>query len=697
MSIGSIGGSAFSIDGIISGLKTGDIISKLMQIESVPMQGLASQKAKIAARDQAYQGIRGKLTAFQSSLQTLMQANSVNVKMASVTPPSGTTAILSASTTADAVSGTYQVSVSQLATSSTVSTSKPISKGVNTGAALSAAGFSVTPTTGNFTINGVSIAVNATTDTLSGLVSRINTAGANVTASITNDANGNPNSITLTPAAGTTLQLGSGTDTSNFLSAAHLVASNVLNGAVSSTAPLSAATPGNPLSSQPFNLGANTLATSGSFTINGTSINWTNTDTMSAVLNRINSSAAGVKATYDPNADKVTLTSLATGNQSISLSETAPPPGQTGFLAALGLIGANAVSTAGKTAQYTIAANGGAAGPTQYSNSNTVVGALPGVTFNLTATGTNNTVVISQDTATTARNVQGLIDSFNGLTDAIDTSTKYDPTTKKGAILMGDSGIQNLQSTLKRMLASTATLPTGSAYMTLQDIGISTGAYGSAPNSTNHLVLDSNKLATALQNNPTAVFQALSGLTGTATLTNSTGTPISTGNTWIQSVAGSPSGVTQNGTYAVTYNPSLSPNNLSSVLRPAAGGALGAPVTGSIVAGGTNSMVAGLTFTAKSAPVSGTEYIKYTVTTKGVLQDVNTYLSSLTASGGMFDAESTSAAAQQKSLDSQIAAMNARITQRQQTLQLQFTRMEVALNKLQSQGGALASKLGPTS
>src|SRR5581483_10371884 len=127
------------------------------------------------------------------------------------------------------------------------------------------------------------------------------------------------------------------------------VATNVAGGTVQSATPLSEMMPGNELGGQPFNLPSGTsLAGSGSFTVNGTTINWASTDSLSTVLNRINSSQAGVLATYNPQSDKVSLTNLATGNQAVSLTETAAPAGQTGLLAALGLTGSSAVTTAGK-------------------------------------------------------------------------------------------------------------------------------------------------------------------------------------------------------------------------------------------------------------------------------------------------------------------------------------------------------------
>jgi flagellar hook-associated protein 2 len=705
MSISSLSGSGspFGMDGIVSGLRTSDIITKLMSIERMPLNNLSRQRQKISDKNAAYQDIRGKLASFQTSLQALFSAAATNTKTATVTPPTGATASLTAAATSDAIAGTYTVNVIQLATASTASTSKPISKGVSTTATLNLAGFTITPTTGTFTVNGVSISVNAATDTLTSIVNKIkdSTLGGSgvatgVNATIVNDANGNPNSIQLTPISGTqAVQLGSGADTSNFLAASHLVATNVLGGSVTSNAPLSQATPGNALSSQPFNLATGvTLATSGNLTINGTLINWASTDSLTTVLNRINSSAAGVKVTYDASADKVTLTNIATGNQTVSLSEAASPVGQSSLLAALGLLGPNATSVAGKSAQYTVATNGGAAGPTQYSSSNTITGAVTGLNLTLTGTGLS-TVTVAQDTSAASRNVQSFVDAFNQLTDQINTSTKYDPKTKQGAVLAGDASILGVQTRIRSVLFGSATLPSTATYKTLNDIGISSGAYGSAVGSTDHLVLDSTKLSAALQNNPTAVFNVLSGLAGTATLTNGIGNPITPGTSWLQSVTGSPTGVASSGRYAVTYNPAAgASNNLTSIFTPQ-GASPQAAVTGSVIAGGTSSLIAGMTFGAKGTLAAGTEYVQYSVTTAGVLQGLNTYLTSALQTGGIFDSKQSGTTDQLKRIDAQIAKMSTRLDQRQQTLQAQFTRMETALGKLQSQSAALAQKLGP--
>ncbi|MBV9895611.1 MAG: flagellar filament capping protein FliD, partial [Chloroflexi bacterium] len=329
-----------------------------------------------------------------------------------------------------------------------------------------------------------------------------------------------------------------------------------------------------------------------------------------------------------------------------------------------------------------------AAGPTQYSNSNTITGAVTGLTLNLTATG-SSTVNVAQDTATATNNVNAFITAFNAAVDNIDSYTKIDPTTNKGSLLTGDGTIQDIESGLKSMLSSAALVPSGSAYKTLEDIGISTGAYGSTAGTTNHLVLDSSKLTSALLSNPSAVFSVLSGLTGTATLTDSSGAPLSTGTSWLQSISGFPTNQTVSGTYQISYNPSATGNNLTAVFK----GGDSTPLNGKISSGGINVMVPGLTLTAKSAPAAGIEYVTTNVATAGVLQNANNYLTTLLQPGGIFDTESQGAATQTTQLQNQITSLNQMLQQRQQTLQAQFTQMEVSMSQLQQQGASLASKL----
>jgi len=86
---------------------------------------------------------------------------------------------------------------------------------------LDAANFDMAVTSGTFTVatetgGSAAIVVDVATQSLDDVVTAINNAGIGVTASITADANGRLNQLSLTSTQGN-ITLGSGTDSSNFL------------------------------------------------------------------------------------------------------------------------------------------------------------------------------------------------------------------------------------------------------------------------------------------------------------------------------------------------------------------------------------------------------------------------------------------------------------------------------------------------
>ena len=673
MAISSLSSStSFNFDGVVSGLQTGSIISKLMQLEQGPLNQLNKQQAKVQSRDTAYQAVAAKATSLQSAVQSLLLESSINGKTATSSAIGTATATANAS----AINGSFSVNVASLATATSATSNGSLGTVANLapGTVLTSAGLAVAPTTGTFTVNGQTVTV-AAGDTWSSLQTKISTATSGAVT-----LNLGANGVSLTSA--NPVQLGAATDTSNMLNSLALAgAAQTGSGpyTVASNRLLGEAVVTNSLSTAGLNV-AGGIAASGTFSINGVAINWTNGDSVNAVLSRINSSSAGVTASYDPTKDKVTLTNTSTGAQSISLSDT------TGnFLQAMGLTGAP--QTYGAPAAYTITQNG-VTTATQYSNTNTVNNVLPGVNLTLAAIG-SATVTIAQDTTTTVNNVNTFVSQFNSLVDLIDSETKYDPNTKSASILTGDSTITAIGDRLRTLATGTATVPTGAAYNSLGSIGVTTGAYGAAAGSTNHLVVDSAKLTTALQSNPQAVYQVLAGLTSTTSLASDPTNP------WIASLNGKPVGQIQSGTYAVTYTPGT---GISSVFTPAGGGAQ-APVKGTIAAGGINGgVILGMTLTARNPlpAAAGTDSIAYTVTSAGVMQSLSDYLTKLTSTGGVFQNEKSQAQQQSTVISTQIAAQNTLLAQKQTALQAQFTAMETALAKINSQGGSLLASLGIT-
>ena len=677
MSIGSVGSSSFSFDGVLSGLNTTDIISKLMSLQKGQLTQLQKQQTTVQTRDTAYQAVKAKVSAFQGAVQTLLLSSSINAKTATSTSPT----IATATANPDALNGPFSVNVIHLATATSVRSSAVLGKPADLAPTtkLSSANLAVPPTSGSFTLNGhaVNITVGPGGDTWSSLQTKISDAtGGAVTLNL--GANG----VSLTSSS--PIQLGAPTDTSNFLTAAHLLSAPQTGSgpySVASSQPLGEAVVTAPLSSANLALPGG-IAAGGSFLVNGVTITWSSTDSVNGVLSRINASNAGVSATYDQTTDKVSLTNLKTGAASISLSDTSG-----NFLQAMGLIGAT--QQYGSAAQYTITQNGVTSAP-QFSNTNVVNNALPGVQLTLAGEGTTS-ISVAQDTTTAVNNVQNFVTQFNSLVDLIADDTKYDPNTKAAGVLQGDATILGLGDQLRSLVSSAAVLSAGSTYTTLGDIGISTGTFGSAVGTTKHLTLDTAKLASALQTNPQSVFNMLSGLSGTVAVSGDATNP------WIASVTGQPAGQVYSGTYAITYDPT--DGSLSSVFTQEGGFAHPA-VKGTITAGALNtSLVPGLLITGKNPlpTASGVDRVTYTVTTRGVMQSLNDYLHNVLSAGGVFQAEASNAQTDLNTIAKQISHQNDLLTQKQRTLQAQFTAMEVALSKLQNQSTALFSKLGTSS
>ena len=674
MSIGSISSSAqpsLNFDGVLSGLNTTDIISKLMSLDRGQLTALQTRQTQVQNRDKAYQTVKSKVASLQGAVQTLLLSGSVIGKTASSASPSVATATASST----ALNGPFSVNVQKLATATSVSSGAVLGNPADLSSTtqLANANLAITPTAGTFTLNGQAVTI-ATTDTWADVQNKIGTATGGAVS-----LNLGTNGVSLTSNA--PMQLGAPTDTSNFLTAVHVLSAPQTGSGpytVASTQPLGQASAASPLSSANLAVSGG-IAAGGTFQINGVSIAWSNTDSLNAVLSRINASNAGVSATYDPTTDKVSFMNLQTGASSISLSDT-----QGNFLQAIGVLGAT--QTVGSAAEYTLSQNG-VTSATQYSNTNTVTNALPGVNLTLASQGTTS-ITVAQDTSTTVNNVQAFVTQFNSLVDEIANDTRYDPNNKSAGPLQGEAAILGIGNQIRSLVSNAAVLPVGASYSTLRDIGISTGAFGSSVGTTNHLGLDTARLTSALQTNPQAVYNLLAGLSGT---TSVSGDPT---NPWIASVTGTPTGQVSSGTYRITYNPTG--NALSSVFTPS-GGAAQAAVTGTISAGGLNtSLIPGLSIRANGTlpSASGSDSVAYTATTAGLMQSLNSYLNTALGASGLFQTEQNESQSQLRDISKQIADQNDFLTQKQQTLQAQFTAMEVALSQLQAQSSSLAGSLG---
>lgn len=487
-----------SITGVISGINWDQFVQKLIDLERQPITQLQSRKSAIENQKKLIGDFRAKLSELKLTLSNLSLRSVVLARTASASSPA-----VAVAAGPDAVPGTFQVTVQQLATATVVKSASALGQPVNATVPLSQAGLAVAPTAGTFSINGVTISVDPAVDTLNDVINRINNSGAGVTASIVNDADGRPNILRLESAS--PIQLGSTADTSNFLSASRLIngVQQTVSGVyrIDSAGNLGVVSLSAPLSSARL---ATAITSDGSFQINGVTITYTLNDSLSTIISRINSSAAGVTVSYDPLQDKLVLTSKTTGNTRMTLQDVSG-----NFLSATGL--PSAPQTLGQNAVFTISTVNN--GQPLSSPTNTITGLLPGITLELKdVTASPVTVTVSADTTPGLNAAKDFVAKLNALLDFIDQQTGYEPNTKTAGPLLGDSTVTMVVGRLRTLLSGV--LVPGGPYRTLADIGIDTGAVGSAPGTTTRYRVDETKFRQALENNPDGVFAVLQAAAG---------------------------------------------------------------------------------------------------------------------------------------------------------------------------------------
>jgi flagellar hook-associated protein 2 len=256
----------------------------------------------------------------------------------------------------------------------------------------------------------------------------------------------------------------------------------------------------------------------GAFTINGVTFNYdASTDSVQDVLNQINSSTAGVTASYNPVNDQFALTNNVTGNLGISMQDV------TGnFLAATGLSGGTLQS--GANLLYTL--NGDS--QQLVSQSNTISptsSSIAGLTVTASQTG-SVTLSVATDTSGLTTAIQQFVTDYNSLQSTITTDQAV-TTSSSGAVtpgvLTGDLTANGIATGLRGLMTSSVSGLTGAVTM-LSDLGIETNGQN------NKLSVDTSTLDSVVASNLNDVQQLFNDPTnGLATqlnnyITNATGT-----------------------------------------------------------------------------------------------------------------------------------------------------------------------------
>ncbi len=191
-STSSLGPTITSL-GVGSGLDAQSIVDKLVAVESRPITILQNEQGDLKTTLSSYGQMQSLLSTFQSKSQALTSPTLWN----QTTATSANSGVVTASTADGAVAGSYAVTVEALASSQTVTSGtftnadSTLNEGSLTielgtwGAGTPSGGF--TAKTGS---SPLTIAIGAGETSLSAIRDKINAAGAGVTATIINDANG---------------------------------------------------------------------------------------------------------------------------------------------------------------------------------------------------------------------------------------------------------------------------------------------------------------------------------------------------------------------------------------------------------------------------------------------------------------------------------------------------------------------------
>jgi flagellar hook-associated protein 2 len=230
-----------------------------------------------------------------------------------------------------------------------------------------------------------------------------------------------------------------------------------------------------------------------SFSIGGgtaTSVTLDATDTLDSLASKINSSGARVSASIlnEGGQYRLQVRGLDTGAaNAITFSGTT-----------LGLDVAGNTRQAAQDAQLTID------GFAITRSSNQIVGAIGGVTLNLTATtpvGTPATVKVASDPDGLKNKLNSVVTAYNAVIDMVHNSAGFGTTKAQVDGLAGDSLLRSLTA---RMSSAIGTQVGAGNYQTLGSIGVSLDRTG-------HMSLDTEKLNKALAADPAGVANVIAG------------------------------------------------------------------------------------------------------------------------------------------------------------------------------------------
>lgn len=491
-----------TVSGLGSGLNYDDWIKKLVAVKQADIDKVNSQVSTFQKKENALTTIKNNYTSLLTNIQAFTQATSANNVFHQKTATSSSEAITAkVDYTADAQS--VSVSVDTLATATKAQSVSAVASYVDRDTKISDISEGALKT-GSFSVyvdgtkHNLTIGAN---DTLGTVLDNLNGIEG-VSASINNGK------LTITKSGTSTVTVGSSSDTSNFSKVMSLVRDEDTGAYTSSKAIFDTNTSA-VLTTTQFDKGT---VKQGTFTIGSANFTIGATTTLDSLIKQINNNAdAGVTAYWDSNSGKLALTATEEGATNINIQA-----GTSNFTDIMGLttstwnpdgsmattqlatdsqdLGTNAVLTINGT-QIT-------------SSSNTVtsdISGIKGLTLTLNEeTDSTATVAIATDKTAAATAITDFVNAFNTVV------SNTDKATASNGLLYGQSILNMLNTNIRK--TATAAVQGEDGYNSLASIGITTGKVSSDVNAdVSKLVIDTDKLNAALEDNPEAVMKLLAG------------------------------------------------------------------------------------------------------------------------------------------------------------------------------------------
>ncbi|MDO8744494.1 MAG: flagellar filament capping protein FliD [Candidatus Brocadiaceae bacterium] len=498
-----------------SGLNS--LISQYMALERRPLTALNTQKTSLSSSLNIHSDLKSKLSDLLTLSRDLGSTETTTIYN-SRTSSSGDETKITASAGSGAAVGTFQVRVKQLATGAssqstaalltkpaTVSSSKvaPGSGTIDVTKSFANAGFGSTPT-GTVTIGSWTSADLSTYTSVQTFIDAVNAAGvdANIYYNKTEDKF-SLESKTATALTFSESVAGGSTGLFTQVKMRDSTTPYAYHGTADATGVLSNVI----LNNANFDTTL-TSTTTGKIKINGVEIAYdTSTDTMDAVISRINSSTANVNVFYDTSLDKVLIKSKGTGStDTITLSDVSG-----NLMNVLKLDTASA--TSGTDAKFTI--NSTSASDELAKSTNTFT--INGINYTLKNTNvtaytdtTYTTITVKQDTSALQSKINDFLKKVNDVTQYIKDKSGLDAYTKARGVFAGNTTFSSLKSQLYKKLSEQVTGLTSGNPDYLSKIGINFDSYLKTSLS------DTTKFNNAISANSQAVQDLFNSTNGVA-------------------------------------------------------------------------------------------------------------------------------------------------------------------------------------